>query len=353
MSLAWLSPTAFAGIALVVLPLAIHLFVRQQVRRLSFPSLRFLRETQLAAFRVRRIEDAGLLLLRAAIITVAAMALAAPVWRSDARLSAHAGRVSRAIVTVGSVAEDALARLRTGAFRSTVVDRDDITDAIADAVRWLDTQPPSAREILVAGALRRGSIDRADLALIPAGIGIRFDSMTPAAPLDMTIPLLTLRNGALVRIDRPVHLTSDSTRVTSEGRETAVAADLVRITGKDQRLADAALRAALSVGIPWDDFETRIALTLPDDTPPASAADAVLRELQRRSPPRVIEPIAIPAEQLTEWSRQPGPPSATAPLADEGDRRWLWGAVLMLLVIEWALRRRTVDARVAEEARVA
>ena len=48
----------------------------------------------------------------------------------------------------------------------------------------------------------------------------------------------------------------------------------------------------------------------------------------------------ITPEQLSSWSRTPGPPAINAPLADEGDRRWLWGTVLVLLAVEAWLRRR-------------
>ena len=81
MSIAWLFPAALAGITLVLLPIAIHLLVRQHARTQLYPSLRFLRETQLAAFRRRRIEDAALLLCRAAIIALAAVGLPGPSCR--------------------------------------------------------------------------------------------------------------------------------------------------------------------------------------------------------------------------------------------------------------------------------
>ena len=78
MSIAWLIPAAFAGLALVALPIAIHLLVRQQSRRVAFPSLRFLRQSPLSALRRRSVQDAGLLACRILIIVAAAAALAAP-----------------------------------------------------------------------------------------------------------------------------------------------------------------------------------------------------------------------------------------------------------------------------------
>ena len=44
-------------------------------------------------------------------------------------------------------------------FRSATFNRTAIADAIGDGLRWLDAQPPSAREIVFAGSFRRGSID--------------------------------------------------------------------------------------------------------------------------------------------------------------------------------------------------
>ena len=74
----WTTPAALIGLALIALPIAVHLLVRQHVRTLPFPSLRFLRETQLAAFRRRSIQDAALLACRVAIVGLAAAALAGP-----------------------------------------------------------------------------------------------------------------------------------------------------------------------------------------------------------------------------------------------------------------------------------
>ena len=88
MSITWITPVALAGFALIALPIAIHLLVRQQTRQLAYPSLRFLRETALAAFRRRAIQDAALLACRVAIVAAAVMALAGPVLHTAV---AHGG----------------------------------------------------------------------------------------------------------------------------------------------------------------------------------------------------------------------------------------------------------------------
>jgi hypothetical protein len=378
-SLAWLVPAAFIGLALVVLPIAVHLLVREHSRILAYPSLRFLRETQLAAFRRRAIQDAALLACRVAIICLAALALAGPILQTPARTAAYANRTSRAIVTLGQVDQPALAGVREGAFRSAVFTRVAVVDALADAARWLDRQPPSAREIVVVGELGRGAIAAGDWTAVDRAIGIRF---VPTEASSRTVPnmsVLTRRNDVLTRIDRRLQVDVDSTRVT-EGVTASVRPDLVAIVAApvDAPLADAALRAALDAGVPWIDFDRRAVIVwdgadeaavtqhavaaqivrMPVPAPAAAAADQVREALMRVSPPDLKDPVRIGAEQLGEWTRSPGPPSTDTPPADEGDRRWLWGAALLLLTLEAWLRRAATRVREAAaadpvEARVA
>lgn len=343
MALSWIAPAALIGAGLISLPIAIHLLVRQHARSFAFPSLRFLRETQLAAFRRRTIQDFWLLLCRAAIIAVGAMALAGPLLQTSARTAAYASRVSRAVVALDSDAEDSVvATLGSGTFASTVVRRSNVGDSLTDALRWLEAQPPSAREIVIAGALRRGSITEADLASIPKDVGLRFQAVPVAANADVTWPILARRDGVLVRIDRDVHFAADATRV-SEGKITPVRADLISIAAPaaDQPLADAALRAALDAGVPWTDFEKKFAITWEvAPSPASSAADVVLATLtQAASRHDQLEPVTIAAEQLNKWSRPPGPPAVNAPKRDEGDRRWMWAIGLLLIALETWMRR--------------
>ncbi|MEO7156710.1 MAG: BatA domain-containing protein [Vicinamibacterales bacterium] len=360
MSIAWLLPGALAGMALVALPIAIHLLVRQHARTQLYPSLRFLRETQLAAFRRRTIQDAALLLCRAAVLALAAIALAGPVLQTPARTAAFAKRVSRAAVAIDQ--------------------RPVLSDALADAVRWLNRQPPSARQIVISGAFRRGDISGSDLAAVPADIGIRFEPVAASATADSSTSILVRRGGTLQRLDRRVHFGTDSTEV-SDGVSMPVSSSLVTIVAKpaDTSLAEAALRAAVDAGVPWRDFDHRVLVVwdgadesqvsrgaadariirTPVPSPSSAAADAVRSALAPDlRPAGLIEPVMITAEELAAWSRPPGPPASDAPLADEGDRRWIWTLALALLAVEWWLRRdataaRSEPAAVETEARVA
>ena len=50
MTVQWLQPAAWWGLAAVAVPILIHLLVRRESRRLLFPSLRFLRTTAVASW---------------------------------------------------------------------------------------------------------------------------------------------------------------------------------------------------------------------------------------------------------------------------------------------------------------
>lgn len=372
-SITWLNSVALAGFALIALPIAIHLLVRQQTRSLPYPSLRFLRETALAAFRRRAIQDAALLACRVAVVASAVTALAGPVLHTASRTAGYANRLSRATVAVDS---NGAAESSTDVFRAATFERTAIADAIGEAVRWLDEQPPSAREIVFTGSSRRGSIEVSDLAMVPAEVGIRLVPDTASTALNQfTTSLLTRRDGTLVRVDQLVRVDTDSTWVDA-GTTVPVPEDRLRVVAAtaDQALAEAALRAAVDEGLPWTPDDRRLliawdgadaAATASPGThivrmavpSPESSARAIWDAIDRATPRRFVDPVLIPREQLQSWSRPPGPPSSNAIPADEGDRRWFWAAALALLGLEHFLRReratRRSTATARAEARVA
>jgi len=376
-SVLWTTPLALVGVALIALPIAIHLLVRHQVRTLPYPSLRFLRETQLAAFRRHRIDDLALLICRCAIVAAAAMALAGPVLQTQFRSAQQGSRLSRAVVTVGAVPPAVSARLTEGVFASTTITRIALADGVRDALRWLDAQPRSAREVLIAGDLRRGQLVASDFAEVPSDIGIRFEQTASDLAGQRAVGILAMRNESLVRIDHAVEMTPDTTRV-ADGAASPVASDLVTIiaSARDRALAEASVRAALDAGVPWRDFGRRALIAwdgadeaivtaransatvvrMPVPEPASTAADAVRAALARAGGIEWIEPIAITRAQLDAWSRPAGGPSSSAPVVDDGDRRWVWALALLLLALESWLRRPSVRAAAnspSEEVRVA
>ena len=379
----WLTPAALLGLALVVLPIAIHLLVRQHSRRVDYPSLRFIRPSQLAAVRRRSIQDAALLACRVAILAAMAIALAGPVLQTRSRSAEYAARVARAIVLEPGVSPSAAEGDARNAFVSQTFARAHVIDAVADAARWLAAQPPAAREVVLVGAFRRGSVTAAQLAAIPLSTGIRFVATRRAPGVrDVAMPVLLARrnlderatslDGRLVIERRQVRLDDDGTRV-SEGPVTAAANDLLRIVAApaDQPLADAALRAALTSGLRWPDDVTRVLVVwdgadeaaavqrslngatvvrMARPVPASVAASAVAAAVERitGAPVTAFEPTLISAEQLQAWSRPPGAVPADARPVDEGDRRWLWGLALGLLALEQWLRRARNGSAIVE-----
>lgn len=76
----FLTPFALAGLALIALPVAIHLLVRRRAPRLDFPSLKFLHETPTFRLRPRRIQQPLLLALRVAAMAILVVGLANPLF---------------------------------------------------------------------------------------------------------------------------------------------------------------------------------------------------------------------------------------------------------------------------------
>ncbi len=181
-SITWLVPAAFGGLALVAVPIAIHLLVRQHSRQVPFPSLRFLEASRLAALKRRSIQDAPLLLCRVLMIAAAVAALAAPVIDTAARRAEHAKRVARAVVIGEGLDRADRSRVKRPAhFAYATFSRARLADGLADAVRWLETQPPASREIVIAATFRRGQLHQSDIDRVPADIGIRLKAQAPRA----------------------------------------------------------------------------------------------------------------------------------------------------------------------------
>ncbi|MER3416033.1 MAG: hypothetical protein C4297_07480 [Gemmataceae bacterium] len=78
MALTFSIPWLLGGLALVVVPVIIHLFLRQKPRHLYFPAFRFLQQRHLKNMRRLRLRHLLLLALRMALIAFLCLALAQP-----------------------------------------------------------------------------------------------------------------------------------------------------------------------------------------------------------------------------------------------------------------------------------
>jgi hypothetical protein len=391
-SVLWLQPLAWWGLGLLALPIVIHLLARHRSRRMRFPSLRFLPVARMAALRRRVLTDWPLLAVRLLILAVAVAASAAPVFVSDARREAWDRRVARAIIIASPApageiqsiaAEEADASYASEEFAALTV-----PDALGDALRWLDTQPPAAREIVVVGDLREGALAAHDLARIPSYVGIRF------------LPVVTVDDRRAVEW----RVVADGSGAVSTNYVVSVMPDLARTRARyatadattpprirvaagaaDQAHADAVLRAVLREGLVLGqsvDRAVTIAFAgapLPSLDQLAPPTQAWMRTALEQMPevrggeldgglvvrtnlpvtdPRSarlvsdvlagtfeesrlnLEPRRISAAALAAWSRPPGGSPPDVLPADEGDRRWFWGAALVLIALEQVMRRR-------------
>jgi hypothetical protein len=80
MNLTFLAPWAFAGAALLSIPILVHLFKPRRVRQTPFSSLRWLRLTPQKLSRRIQWHQVLLFLLRAAFLMLLVLALARPLW---------------------------------------------------------------------------------------------------------------------------------------------------------------------------------------------------------------------------------------------------------------------------------
>lgn len=170
------APWALAGLALLALPVAIHLLGLGQARRRQFPSLRFVGETRPLPRRRQRLHDVALLAVRLGVLVAAVLALARPVTRGVPAGVADEP-ASRAIIvdTSQSVARGPVARAvdslsATGV--AVVIRSAHPGAAFEGAVAWLATQP-APRELVVVSDFQVAAVTRADVDAVPPWIAVR------------------------------------------------------------------------------------------------------------------------------------------------------------------------------------
>ena len=416
----WLVPGAFAALALLAGPVIVHLLARRRARRLIFPATHFVRATQSAAVRLRRPSDLGLLLLRLAIVSAAVFASAQPLVVAPWRLARWNARVSRAVIvdtSRGLASPDMASRLAdqetrdvfaarrldtghrptpaTDQHRPTPTDTVSVADAVARATLWLGGVPPSRREIVIISDFQAGILDGADLATIPADVGIRLvrAGIQPETRRAASSPVEGWRGGvwqAATTIDAAGTRVS-WTRTGSAGVPSWIS---VSASAADQDAADRALRAAASFGVPAGDDGHRVVVRFAGATAHSSpgepvhtswieaaayalqqsdltngvatiavserdgamivdvpapaavlAAPAIVRATMLAVRPQTIvdpqiEVVTVSDSDLARWRRDSAPVTRSAiPVADDSDARWLWLLALALLAFESRVRR--------------
>jgi hypothetical protein len=403
MDLIWLAPAASLGLMALVVPALIHLLTNQRTRRIPFPTLRFLRRTRLAAIGRRVVQNWLLLAVRLLILAMAVGALAGPVFVSATRQEEWRQRVARAVVVAPGGAPAALVDpLIDGERRDSFVSEvfrpgARVADGLRDAALWLQRQPPASYEVVVVGDLRAGAVVPGDLTLVPARAGLRFLPL-PSSVASREVDVHFQEADVVWRARTT--LQDSSTRVSYTRAGKAGQSLTVRAAANDQAAADAAMNAVLSRGLDADATSRRrlvvvfeggstqdLELTAPaqqawmrdalaslPETIGGGSGDVLVVQAKRRASDReaahlleriarvvfasdrsTLEPAPISVQTFAEWSRPPGAFESGRPV-DEGDRRWLWAAALVLMAIEMIIRRTrssSADAHDVQEARVA
>src|SRR6478672_1277160 len=94
----FVAPLVLAGLAVLAIPVLIHLIQREKKRVVEFPSLMFLRRIPYQSVRRRRLRDVTLLLMRLAALALIVLAFARPFFRRDALAAAAQNGAREAVI---------------------------------------------------------------------------------------------------------------------------------------------------------------------------------------------------------------------------------------------------------------
>jgi hypothetical protein len=306
-------------------------------------------------------------------------------------------------------------RVAAEAQSSIVVETGNPLGELPAAVAWVARQQ-RAGEIAIVSDFQQGQVGKADLTAIPANVGIVLRRMPVRSSGDSVIVRTTasrgLMTGVATRTQNGVDVEwraggDSAMRVPVEllgGAEDSAALAAVQSAAASLAVAmpidttrsvaivfprfvsrDSLTRGLVAARAPWKlallsrirrsgiaissagdaDVGGRRRLMLVANVAPASLDAARLVSLARQAMSAApsaaeLEPATVSDDELTTWER-PAAPVATStrfrPSDENGpsDARWLWVVALVLLLVEWRLRRRAMAAQAAplERARAA
>lgn len=224
----WLQPTALWGLALLAIPLLIHLLRTRRARRIAFPTIRFVSPSRTAAVRLWAPSDLLLLAVRMSIVGLAVIAVAQPIWLTSARLAAWNARVARGVVVDtseslgmpradGSTAAEearAVADAEQKGDLTWRLDHPDLHEGIRRAVAWVRSAPPARREIVVISDFQLGSISSAILNDVPDDIGLRLSRVQGAGGSRFIDDVALLSVPGRAERSQRVEISPEGTKVT-------------------------------------------------------------------------------------------------------------------------------------------
>jgi hypothetical protein len=388
------NPLALLGLLAVIVPIIIHLLGRYQSRVERFPTLQFIGFARLTPRSRLRLSDWKLLLVRMAVVIVAALALTQPGCSSGPEdfaqmvtrvvivdTSASMFRLTPSGPAASVVARQAADRESMGVADVRRVETESPASALPGAIAWLDAKP-GMRELVIVSDFQRGTIDSVDLAAIPATMGL---TLAPVAVTSVVIPSAA-RDPRVFTVAGPADVTgadaswkaigrprpTDTTgRIAIIYRNAAQAARLrnqavpidspwmariVTAIGRDAALSEAAADAGpFLLGGPDTVAVTRqgkpvvvagrngsrLQFEVADAGSLVSAAfnAALIRAVAPMTPDSESDSISWTAEDLARWQRPATAVAGKNPHSSDG--RWLWLACLGLIGLETYVRSRT------------
>ncbi|MBV9880131.1 MAG: BatA and WFA domain-containing protein [Gemmatirosa sp.] len=327
---AFLAPWFLGGLALLAVPVLVHLTRRDRAAPVPFPSLMFVRRLPQAVTRKRRLRDLPLLLLRALALALLVAAFARPLLdRARAAIAPGAGgrelvvlldrsysmgapgrwaraqdAARRALATLGpddrgsvilfdATASVAAPRTADGASLRAAVDSvhpgagaTRYAPALALASRMLAQSPLARREALLVTDFQRGAWTPAPEARLPGGARLTWTDVGGAPTADVAVAGVELRtdSGGSVERVRPV------ARLVTSGSVSAVPVSL-EVEGRvvqtvTARVGAGGVASVAFAPVPVPSGWTRATVRAAADALPAD--DAYHMVLSRRQGLRVL-----------------------------------------------------------------
>jgi hypothetical protein len=384
------SPLALLGLLAVAVPIIIHLLGRYQSRVEKFPSLQFIGYSRQTPTSRLRINDWKLLLVRMAIVVVAALALTQPGCSPSTRdtsqvvtrvvivdTSASMFRLTPSGPVASVVARQVADRESMGTAETHRIETESPSSALPGAIAWL-AMHPGMRELVIVSDFQRGTLDSTDLASIPesmgltlapiattatsvarvpntesisavagssdsAGVDAAWRAIGLSAPRDTTGRITVVYRGAVARPLVPIDSPWMASIVTSLERDVALAEAAVSSrpsanAGRGDTIAsNREGQPVLLAGRSGARLEFQV-LDEPASLLSAAFNRALIRALAPATPGAEMDSISWTAEDIAQWQRPAIAVAGRLPHASDG--RWFWVACLALIGLETYVRSR-------------
>lgn len=312
----WQNPAALWGLALVAAPVIVHLLRRHRAQRVLFPSVRFVQTTQTAAVRFRLPADWVLLVVRSAIVALAVVAVAGPIALTASRMSRWNSTVARAVVVdstesvrslPGNLIADSIASEMQGAAYERRFDANDVMDGITRAAAWLQSTPPSRKELVILSDFQRGAVEQGGveeaLARVSPIVGIRLVAVGKAMGAATFEGAPLLGTASIGARDLTVDVTPSSTAAVL--RDTQLPSAGIRVlTAQDggesvARMLDVAAQAGAPAADPSQPIVVRFSGAVESVEPLEPVRGWMLALVNRLGPDRSLRALAASAARAS------------------------------------------------------